>query len=62
VLGKFYWGDDGSMGTVCVGGMTGKVGDGWGIVSSTFPGACGGIFTPSGGVDCANTAGVVMWM
>ncbi|MHC5833046.1 MAG: hypothetical protein ACYT04_97955, partial [Nostoc sp.] len=52
------------IGTVGIAGVGGSVGDGdgWGIVSSTFPGVPGGIVTPGGGVDCANTASGVMLM
>ena len=32
------------------------------MVSSTFPGISGGIMTPDGGVDWANTASGVMLM
>ena len=52
------------MGTVGVDGVGRGVGDGdgWGKVSSTFPGILGGIVTPDGGVDCANTASGVILM
>jgi hypothetical protein len=61
VSGSFSGGDDGSMGTVGGDGVGRGFGDGWGKVSSIFPGVSGGIVTPDGGVDCANaTRGVIL--